>query len=110
MLWHYILTRADLPAKVQVVNIAHAADESITPELAPLRKDTRLCWLHAKDEVDLALYADELARKSVPHAVVRGTDGPHAGQAMALACAPSLQRSKLRKIFHHLPLAKLAAP
>jgi hypothetical protein len=37
------------------------------------------------------------------------TDGPFAGQLTALALAPTLQRSKMRKIFHHLPLAKLGA-
>jgi peptidyl-tRNA hydrolase len=110
VLWLYVVTRADHAPEVQAVQLGHACSECVLPEQAPLRKDTRLCWLQARDQAELAEYVAELERKGVPHAVVRETDGPHAGELTALACAPTLQRSKLRKIFHHPPLAKLAAP
>lgn len=103
--WLFVLTRADLPPEVQTIQLGHACAEAVPPELAPLDKRNRMAWLHARDESHLLEFAAELEHKSIAHAVVYETDGDHAGHATALAVV-TLQRSKLRKLLHHLPLAK----
>lgn len=105
--WIFVITRADLPPEVQAIQLGHACSEAVPRELAPLRKDARMVWLHARNEDELRMFAATLGGKKVDHALVVETDGDHANQATALAVV-TLQRSKFRKFFHHLPLAKFS--
>jgi hypothetical protein len=73
LFYRYILVRRDLPIEKQMIHACHAADESVTKEVAQLPDTTRI----------------------VP-------DGPEYGRGyVSIGVDPTLKRSKMRKLFHH---------
>jgi hypothetical protein len=104
LFYHYILVRQDLPIPVQMVNVAHAAGESVVE--APIPPTTRAVVLHVADEAQLLEYAAEVQQKGLSHVLIREPDAPYNGAAMALGLAPSQRRNALRRTFYHLELVK----
>lgn len=103
--YHYILVRKDLPIPVQMVNVAHAAGESIID--APIPPTTRAIVLHVENEEQLLLFSNLLKQKEgLHHVLIREPDAPYNGEAMALGLAPSQRRNFLRRLFYHLELVK----
>jgi hypothetical protein len=104
LLYHYILVREDLPYPVQMVNVAHAAGESIID--APIPSTTIAVILHVKDEAHLFEYADLIKNKDFPHVIIREPDEPYNNAAMSIGLQPNDRRNALRKLFYHLNLVK----
>jgi hypothetical protein len=103
ILYHYILVRQDLPFSVQMVNVAHAAGESIT---TPIPSNTRAVLLHVKDEAQLLDCARLIEKKGLTHVLVREPDEPFNNSAMAIGLEPSNRRNMLRRLFYNLELVK----
>lgn len=97
----YILVRKDLPVEVQMVNVGHAAGESI--RTAPIDKRTKIRLLHVADETELIVYANKLADKKFEFDIVNEPDEPYNNTAMALATPPMTERvSSISKVLYHL--------
>lgn len=103
--YQYILVRKDLPIEVQIVNIAHAAGESIIE--APIPSTTVAVILHVENEKQLLEYGEILSKKEYAHVLIREPDAPYNNDAMSIGLAPSTKRNQLRKIFYHLNALKL---
>ena len=104
--YHFILVRADLPLEKQLVHVAHAAGESVPAELAPLSPETHVVLLHAPSEATLCAQADRVRNAGFQVALIHEPEGPEYGRGyVSLGVAPSLRHNKLRKLFHHFPLA-----
>lgn len=102
--YHYIVVRADLPIGKQMVHVAHAAGESVIE--APLSELTHVVLLHAKDEAQLIEYAEKVKAAGFDATLIHEPEGPEYGRGnVSLGVAPSFRHNKLRKLFHHLPLA-----
>lgn len=97
--YHYVIVRADLPLDDLIINVAHAAGESVIE--APIPKTTRLVLLQVPDERALVAEAARASGKGWEVAVVFEPDPPYDGQAMAFALTPSPRRNQLRKHFYH---------
>lgn len=80
----------------------HAAGESSPGDLA---NGTYAVVLAVPDEAALQQLADELYVNAVPHVVIVETDGPHAGQAMAIGLRPG-RKEVLRRSLSSLPLLR----
>lgn len=102
ILYHYILVRKDLPFAVQMVNVAHAAGESVVE--APIPSTTRAVILHVADEKELLKYVEIIKQKNFSHVLIKEPDEPYNGAAMALGLTPSNRRNALRRVFYHLKL------
>lgn len=102
--YHYILVRKDLPFAVQMVNVAHAAGESVTE--APIASTTRAVLLHVENEQQLLEYAQLMQEKQISHVLIREPEQPYNGAAMSLGLAPSTRRNAFRRLFYHLQLVK----
>lgn len=80
----------------------HAAGESSPGDLPT---DTHAVVLVVPGEPALQQLADELYANGVPHVVIVETDGPHAGQAMAIGLCPG-RKEVLRRSLSSLPLLR----
>jgi hypothetical protein len=97
----YILIRRDIPVEKQMVNVGHAAGESI--RVAPIDKRTRIRLLWVEDEKELLLFYDKMKEKSYPVDIVYEPDPPYNGAAMAVGTEPMTERvSALSKVLYHL--------
>lgn len=97
--YHYIVVRADLPLDALIVNVAHAAGESLVE--APIPKTTRLVLLQVPNALELAETAVSARMKGFTVADVYEPDPPYNGALMAIGLAPSTRRNQLRKLFYH---------
>jgi peptidyl-tRNA hydrolase len=82
--------------------VVHAVGESLE---RPHEEGTYAVVLAARDELHLALIAEELERKGVRFARIRETDPPYSGQLMALGLRPG-RKEALRRYVSSLPLLK----
>jgi hypothetical protein len=98
--------RSDLPYGVQVAQTAHAAGESVAESQAPLPDGTIVVALSVPSEGALLRIAQALGEHSLTHKLIMESDGPYAGQAMALGIRPTRDRAAVRKAVSSLPLVK----
>jgi hypothetical protein len=70
-----------------------------------LPKGTFAVALTAADESELFDLAATLTTRDIPHARIVESEGPHAGQLMAVGIAPC-DRERVRKLLSWLPLLK----
>lgn len=103
--YQYILVRKDLPIEIQMINVAHAAGESIVE--APIPSTTRLVLLHVENEKVLLEWEEAIKAKNHHYVLIREPDEPYNNAAMALGLAPSIRRNQLRKLFYHATALKL---
>lgn len=82
--------------------ICHAAGESSPGNLPP---ETYAVVLTARDELHLALVADELEAKGVALVRIREPDTPYAGALMALGLRPA-RKETIRRHLSCLPLLR----
>lgn len=102
--YHYIVVRRDLPLEKQLVHVAHAAGESVV--VAPLSPSTRVALFHAADEQELLAQADKVRAAGFRVTIIHEPEGPECGRGnVSFGVEPSDRHNKLRKLFHHLPLA-----
>lgn len=99
-LTHYCLVRADLSPGLQAANLIHAAGES-----GPVPEHTHAVALHCRDEAHLREVWARLQGAGVKHTAILECDGEHAGELMALGCAPA-PRKEVRKLLSSLPLVR----
>ena len=99
---HYVIVRADLSRGVQSANIVHAAGESSPGNLPD---GTIAVCLTAPNEEALRTFEAKLASAGVAFRSIVETDGPHAGQLMAIGAVPG-RKEDLRKHFSSLPLLR----
>jgi hypothetical protein len=102
--YHYIVVRKDLPVEVQMINVGHAAGESIIE--APIPATTRLVLLHAENENSLLELETTVKAKGYHCVLIREPDAPYNNAAMSLGLAPSIKRNQLRKLFYHFQALK----
>lgn len=109
VLYHYGITRADLPTITQTVQLFHAAGESSPGKLA---KGTFARVLQVADEAALKEIGWKLFSAGVKIAMVFEPDAPWNGQLMSIGVEPvlggSLEYSRIRKILQ--PLERLEQP
>lgn len=79
----------------------HAAGES---GRAP--PGTRAVCLAVPDEAALRVVAENLQAACIPFVSVVETEGEHAGQLMAIGCAPTNRREVLRRCLSAVPLLR----
>jgi len=103
---HYVVIRADLPLGLKVANTVHAAGLSASWRDGPLPTDTIAVALAARDESHLHELSVKLAERNILHHPVRESDGPYAGQWMAIGLEPTADRDAVRKVVSHLPLVR----
>ena len=97
-----MIVRADLSRGVQAANIVHAAGESSPGSLPP---ETSAVCLTVPGERELEDLAARLLAARVPHVRIVETEGPHAGQTMAVGLAPD-RKEVLRRHVSALPLLR----
>lgn len=103
--YQYIIVRKDLPIKIQMINVGHAAGESIIE--APIPSTTRLVLLHAENENALLELEGVVKSKGYHCVLIREPDAPYNNAAMSLGLAPSTKRNQLRKLFYHYQTVEL---
>jgi hypothetical protein len=91
---------------VQVAQVAHAAGESIPESMAPLPDGTIVVALSVPGEAALLQIAQALGAESQTYKLILESDGPYAGQAMALGVRPTHDRAAVRKAVSCLPLVR----
>lgn len=82
--------------------LVHAAGESSTGNLP---SGTYAIALQARDELHLLEVAQLLFRNNVKYKLIRETDPPYGGQAMAIGVFPR-EREEVRKLLSQLPLVR----
>lgn len=87
---------------MQAANLIHAAGESPPGGLPP---DTYAVALACPDEASLRELGRRLSASGVRHRAVVETEGPRAGQLMALGVEPG-RREDLRRHLSSLPLVR----
>ena len=103
--YQYILVRKDLPVEVQMINIAHAAGESIL--VAPIPSTTRVFLLGVDNEAQLMEYVRLVQAKEYHFVLIREPDEPYNNAAMSIGLAPSDKRNQMKKLFYHLEKLKV---
>jgi hypothetical protein len=105
VLYHYVISRRDLPLGNQLAQAIHAAGESATPRPQP---GCRAVALHAADETHLKIIAARLDKADIRHHCVYESDddAKYPSQLMSIGVPPTSDRDKLRKVLGSLPLAK----
>ncbi len=96
--FHYVIVRRDLPLGVQAAMLVHAAGES-----GPASTGTYAVVLTVADEASLVSLDQRL--RHIPHTLIRESDSPYGGQAMAIGALVS-NRAEIRKLTSSLPLLK----
>ncbi len=99
---HYCITRRDFGIGLQAANLIHAAGES-SPGGLP--EHVHAVALTTPNEAALRVVWERLKLNNIPHRAIIECDGNHAGQIMAIGCAPAL-RSTLRRYLSSLPLLR----
>lgn len=97
-----MISRRDVSPGVLHANLIHAAGESSPGNLPPT---TSAVSLTCPDEASLRVLAEVLSAAGVRHRAITETAGPHAGQLMAIGCAPCA-REEVRRFLSALPLSK----
>ena len=97
-----MVVRSDVPRGIQAAMICHAAGES-SPGNLPA--DTYAIVLTCRDELHLALVADELEARGVALVRVHEPDPPYRGALMALGLRPA-RKEALRRHLSCLPLLR----
>lgn len=87
---------------MQAANLIHAAGESSPGNLSP---KTSAVALTCPDEAVLRSLAARLTAAGVRHRAIMETEGPHAGELMALGLEPC-PKEVPRKLLSSLPLLK----
>lgn len=100
---HLCVVRADIPLGDQFAQLLHAAGESST---GALPEETIAVALHARDEVHLREIDARLTAAGIAHHLIIECDG----QAMAIGCTPTTNRTALRRQTSMLPLMGRARP
>lgn len=100
---HYVIVRADLPQGVRLAQTIHAAGESVR---FPVVSGTHAYALEVPDERSLLELSQKLTAVGVNHRLIVEPDSPYCGQAMAIGVEPTRDRSKIRRLTSHLPLAR----
>lgn len=93
---HYVILRGDLPHGLQVANAIHAAGESGARLGRPLEVGTIAVALAVKDEPHLRELARMLDHAGLAFERIRESEGPYAGQWMALGIHPTTDRDAIR--------------
>jgi hypothetical protein len=101
-LYHYCLTREDLPLGTRFAQLIHAAGES-SPGNLP--QDTRAVALSAKDETQLLELEKRLIAAGIPHRAIREPDSPHFNALMAIGFPPA-PRGTYKKFLSQFGLVK----
>lgn len=99
---HYAIVRRDLPLGMVGAALVHAAGES--SDRLPSR--TNAVVLEVPGEEELVALATGLASRGIGHVVIRESDPPYTGQAMAIGLEPVRDRTEVRRVLSHLPLLK----
>lgn len=94
--------RQDLSRGLQAANLIHAAGES-SPGGLP--STTYAVALTCPDEAALRSLGERLTAAGVRHCAIIESDGPHAGQLMAIGLEPE-RRSILKRHLSMLPLLR----
>jgi hypothetical protein len=97
-----VIVRRDLALGVAAANIVHAAGES-SPGNLP--SSTYAVALACPDEVALRSLAARLTAVGVRHRAIVECEGEHAGQMMAIGCAPE-RKEVMRRHLSSLPLLR----
>jgi hypothetical protein len=100
-LFHYVISRRDLPQGIRDANLIHAAGESSPGNLPPT---TSAVSLTCPDEAALRLLAELLSASGVRHRAIVETTGPFAGQLMAVGVVPC-SKKEVRRFLSALPLS-----
>lgn len=93
---HYVIVRSDLPLGVLAAMVTHAAGET-----GPVPEHTRAVVLSVPDEQSLLKEADRLPEARLGRGLIVETEGPYAGQLMAVGLPVHLGR---RPELAHLPI------
>ncbi len=101
-LTHYCIVRRDLPLGLIGANIQHAAYESGDGSII---EHLHAVTLTCTDEDALRKLWERLKAAGVRHCAIVECDGEHAGQLMAIGCAPG-ERRIFEKLLSSLPLLK----
>lgn len=103
-LYHYCITRRDLGRGTQSAQLVHAARRS--GRLAARDDDeTNAVALWVRDRAALEALRQVLVAAGVVHVAIVESDAPHAGELMALGCAPA-PKALLKRFFSSIPLIK----
>lgn len=93
---HYVVVRSDLPLGVLAAMVTHAAGES-----GPVPEHTRAVVLSVPDEASLKEVAKLCPQAVLGRGLILETEGPYAGQLMAIGLAVVKGR---RPELSHLPI------
>jgi malonyl CoA-acyl carrier protein transacylase len=100
-LTHYVIVRSDLSVGLMVANTVHAAGES-----AGVPPGTYAVALATADQAHLEDVKAKLSKLGIPFSEIIESEGPHAGELMALGVKPLEDRSTIRKAVSSLPLVR----
>lgn len=92
--------RSDLSRGVLAAQASHAAAEGAG------HQPTIMVVLGVDNEAQLRAIAAALGENSLTHKLVVEDAGPHAGEAMAIGVAPTLDRAAVRKVVSALALVR----
>lgn len=94
--------RRDLSPGLQAANLVHAAGESSPGDLP---STTSAVALTCPDEASLRELGRRLSASGVRHRAIIESEGPHAGQLMAIGVEPG-RKEALRRHLSMLPLLR----
>jgi peptidyl-tRNA hydrolase len=103
LLRHYVFLRKDLPSGVKLAQTVHAAGESVR---FPIVSGTYAYVIEVDDERALLDLSQKFTAEGVQHRLIMEPDEPYCGQAMAIGCEPTRDRTKIRRLTTHLRLAR----
>ena len=87
---HYVIVRSDLPLGILAAHIIHAAGQSSPGNLSD---GTFAVALESRDEDSLLALYTRLVKAQIACILVRESDPPYTGQAMAIGVFPKEKRS-----------------
>ena len=103
-LTHYCVVRSDLPFGAQAAQLIHAAGQSASGLAS---EGSYAIALHVPNETELRRLAVRLELAGIERALIKESDPPYAGQAMALGIRP-MDRARLKPFLSSYPLARHA--
>jgi hypothetical protein len=98
-LCHYVLVRGDLTTGQKIAQTVHATGESVSGRVP---KNTVAVALQVRDQNHLREYAARFTAAGIEHVVIAECDG----ELMAIGCAPTRDRQKIKKEVSSLPLVR----